>query len=184
MNIMYTNDKTALSRKIKPDQPPEEPGVIQISRDRVILETMQSLRRIFKAIKNYSQEVHREFGVTAPQLWALKTISQNQSLSLSELGQAMYLHPSSITGLIDRLEKKGFVSRKRDQKDRRVVKIELTPMGTALAKKSPNPIQGKMIHGLKNLKKGDLNSIFNATKKLVEIMEAENVKATFFFDEE
>ena len=156
----------------------------QITRDRAIVETMQSLRRIFKATQNYSQEVHREFGITGPQLWALKTISQKKSISLSELGEAMYLHPSSMTGLIDRLEKSGFAFRERDQKDRRVINIKLTPKGTALARKSPNPIQGKMIHGLKNLQKGKLNSIFNSTRKLVEIMEAEDVKATFFFDEE
>jgi len=156
---------------------------VQIGRDRAILETMQSLRRIFKATQNYSQEIYREFGVTGPQLWALKTISQNKDLSLKELGEAMYLHPSSMTGLIDRLEKRGFALRKRDERDRRVVKIRLTPKGTGLVKKSPNPIQGKLIHGLKNLKRGKLNSIFSSTRKLVEIMEAENVRATFFFDE-
>ena len=155
-----------------------------VSRDRAIVETMQSLRRIFKATQNYSHEVHREFGITSPQLWALKTISQRRSISLSELGEAMYLHPSSMTGLIDRLEKRGLALRERNQKDRRMINIKLTPKGSALARKSPNPIQGKMIHGLKNLKKGKLNSISNSMRKLVEIMEAEDVKATFFFDEE
>ena len=79
------------------------------SSDVAISETMQSLRRIIKAIENYSQEVSRQYGVTGPQLWALKTISQNENLSLSELGKEMFLHPSTITGLVDRLEKKGFV---------------------------------------------------------------------------
>jgi DNA-binding MarR family transcriptional regulator len=156
----------------------------RIGRDAAISETMQSLRRIFKAIQNYSQEISREFGITVPQLWALKTISQHEGLSLSELGKGMYLHPSTITGLIDRLEKKGFVLRERDQVDRRVIKIRLTAPGAVLVKKSPNPIQGKMIHGLRRLKWNELNSIFSAMRKLVEIMEAENIKATFFFDEE
>jgi DNA-binding MarR family transcriptional regulator len=145
---------------------------------------MESLRRIFKAIGNYSQEVSRSFGITGPQLWALKTIQQMGRPSLSELGKSMYLRPSTMTGLIDRLEKKGFVLRERDQKDRRVIKIGLTVKAAALVKKSPNPIQGKMIHGLRKLKREELLSIFNALKKLVEIMEAQNVKATFFFDEE
>ncbi len=153
-------------------------------RDTAISDTMQSLRRIFKAVQNYSQEISREFGITGPQLWAIKTISQNESLSLSELGKGMYLHPSTITGLVDRLERKGFVVRKRNQKDRRVIKIQLTAKGATLAKKSPNPIQGKMIHGLRRLKRDELYSIFSSLKKLVEIMEAQNVKATFFFDEE
>lgn len=156
----------------------------RIARDTAISETMQSLRRIFKAVQIYSQEISREFGITGPQLWALKTIAQNEEMALSELGKGMYLHPSTMTGLIDRLEKKGFVARERGQEDRRRVKIRLTTRGATLAKRCPNPIQGKMVHGLRKLKRGDLNAIFNSMQKLVEIMEAENVKATFFFDEE
>jgi len=156
----------------------------QITRDVAISEVMQSLRRIFKAIQDYSHEVSEKFGITGPQLWALKTISQNESLSLSDLGKRMYLHPSTITGVIDRLEKKGYVTRNRDQVDRRVIYVQLTAEGKRLAKRAPNPAQGKMIYGLKNLKRRELNLIYNSAQKLVEIMEAQNVKATFFFDQE
>ena len=157
---------------------------MQIARDVAISEVMQSLRRIFKAIQDYSHEVSSKFGITGPQLWALKTVFENESLSLSELGKKMYLHPSTITGLIDRLEKKGYVERSRDQKDRRVIYVQLTPKGKRIVKKAPNPIQGKMIYGLRKLKAKELNSIYDSSLKLVEIMEAQNVKATFFFNQE
>jgi len=155
-----------------------------ISRDTAITEIMESLRRIFKAIQDYSYDVSDKFGTTGPQLWALKTISQNESLSLGELGRRMYLHPSTITGLIDRLEKKGLVERDRDQTDRRVIKLNLTLKGRGLVKRAPNPIQGKMIYGLRRLKRKELNSIHHSVQKLVEVMEVQDVKATFFFDQE
>jgi DNA-binding MarR family transcriptional regulator len=145
---------------------------------------MQSLRRIFKAIQDYSHEVSNKFGITGPQLWALKTISQSESLSLSELSETMYLHPSTITGVVDRLEKKGFVVRVRDKKDRRVISVRLTPKGKRLSKGTPNPIQGKMIYGLGKLRKEELNSIYDSVSKLVKIMEVQNVRVTFFFDQE
>jgi DNA-binding MarR family transcriptional regulator len=155
-----------------------------ISRDTAIAEVMQSLRRIFKAIQDYSYDVSDKFGTTGPQLWALKTISQNESLSLGELGRRMYLHPSTITGLIDRLEKKALVERDRDQTDRRVIKLRLTSKGKGLVKRAPNPIQGKMIYGLRRLKRKELNLIHHSVQKLVEVMEVQDVKATFFFDQE
>ncbi len=96
----------------------------------------------------------------------------------------MYLKPSTITGLIDLLEQKGYLVRIRDRGDRRVVKVRLTPKGERLAKKAPNPAQGKMIYGLTKLKRRELNLIFGSIQKLVEIMEAENIKVTFFFDQE
>ncbi|MGA2518267.1 MAG: MarR family transcriptional regulator [Thermodesulfobacteriota bacterium] len=156
----------------------------QVAHDVAISEIMQSLRRIFKAIQDYSHEVSEKFGITGPQLWALKTIFQNESLSLSDLSERMYLHPSTITGVIDRLEKKGYVTRNRDRVDRRVIYVQLTAQGKKLAKKAPNPAQGKMIHGLTNLRKGELNLIYDSVQKLVEIMEVKDVKVTFFFDQE
>jgi DNA-binding MarR family transcriptional regulator len=155
---------------------------MQISRDVAISEIMQSLRRIFKAIQDYSHEVSIRFGITGPQLWTLKTMSQDRNLSLSELSKRMYLHPSTITGVIDRLEKRGYVSRDRDREDRRVIKVQLTPKGKRLAKRAPNPVQGKMIYGLRNLGNRRLHAIYNSIRELVEIMEAQNVKVTFFFD--
>lgn len=158
--------------------------VKQVTRDVAISEIMQSLRRIFKAIQNYSHEVSNKFGTTGPQLWALKTVSQNGNLSLGELSKKMYLHPSTITGVVDRLEKKGYVLRDRGQEDRRVVNVQLTPKGKRLVRRVPNPIQGKMIYGLRKLKRGELNSLYDSIRKLVEIMEVQNVKVTFFFDQE
>ena len=156
----------------------------QVTREVAISEIMQSLRRIFKAIQDYSHEVSNKFGITGPQLWALKTISQNGKLSLGELTKKMYLHPSTITGVVDRLEKKGYVSRDRGQGDRRVINVQLTPQGKKLVKRAPNPVQGKMIYGLRRLKKEKLSSIYDSVNKLVEIMEAQHVKVTFFFDQD
>lgn len=156
----------------------------RVTRSVGISEIMQSLRQIFKAIQDYSQDVSKEFGITGPQLWALKTISNNVSLSPGELSKKMYLHPSTITGVVDRLEKKGYVVRDRGQEDRRVVKVQLTLKGRKLLKKVPNPIQGKMVYGLRKLEKEKLDSIYDAVQKLVDIMEVQNMKATFFFNQE
>ena len=156
----------------------------QISRDIAISDIMQSLRRIFKAIQVYSQEVSQNFGITGPQLWALKILSINGSLPLGQLSQKMYLHPSTISGVVDRLEQKGYVVRDRGHEDRRVVMVQLTPKGKKVISKTPNPIQGKMIYGLRNLKRGDLNAIYHSVVKLVKMVEAQNMKVTFFFDQE
>jgi DNA-binding MarR family transcriptional regulator len=96
----------------------------------------------------------------------------------------MYLHPSTVTGVVDRLESKGYVARGRDATDRRIVTVSLTAAGRALVKKAPSPVQGKMIYGLRKLKRDELHVIHESLRKLAEIVEAENVKVTFFFDKE
>jgi len=155
-----------------------------ISTDDEISETVQSLRRIVKTLEDYSQQVSSEFGITGPQLWALKTISEHDILPLGQLSKKMYLHPSTVTGVVDRLESKGYVARGRDTTDRRVVTVSLTASGKALVKKAPSPVQGKMIYGLRKLKREELHVIHESLRKLVEIVEAQDVRATFFFDKE
>ena len=157
---------------------------LPISRDEEISETVQSLRRIVKTIEDYSQQVSSEFGVTGPQLWAIKTISEHGALPLGQLSKKMYLHPSTVTGVVDRLESKGYVARGRDATDRRIVTVSLTAAGKGLVKTAPHPVQGKMIYGLRKLKREELHVIYESVRKLAELMEAENVKVTFFFDKE
>ncbi len=156
----------------------------KVARDVAISEILVSLRRIIKSLQDYSQKVSSHFGITGPQLWVLKTIYKNGSLSLGELSKRMYLNPSTITGVVDRLEKRRYVLRDRSEKDRRVVKVQLTSKGNRLAKRAPKPIQGKMIYGLRKLKEDELFLIYKSVEKLVEIMEAEDVKVTFIFDQE
>ena len=96
----------------------------------------------------------------------------------------MYLHRSTITGVIDRLEAKNLVRISRDSADRRIVTVDLTPDGKELVKRAPNPVQGRMIYGLRKLKKDELHTIYESIRKLTEIVEAEDVKVTFFFDKE
>jgi DNA-binding MarR family transcriptional regulator len=163
----------------------EDLGLSQkIDKDAAIYETMQSLRRIVKAIQDFSQDVSSQFGITGPQLWVLKTIAGSRGLPLGELSKKMYLHPSTITGVVDRLEKKGYVTRERNSEDRRVINVRLTPAGDALAKTAPSPAQGKMIYGLRNLEEKEVTAIYRSVRKLVELMEAQDLKVTFFFDED
>ena len=112
-------------------------------RDFEVSDTVQSLRRIFKAIQDYSQEVSRSFGVTGPQLWALTTIAGHEALPLGELSKKMYLHPSTVTGVVDRLEAKGYVSRDRSARDRRVVTVCLTPKGKEPGREGAQPRPGE-----------------------------------------
>ena len=149
-----------------------------------IAEIMQSLRRIFKAIQQYSEDVLKEFGVTGPQLWALRVIYTEGQLSMGKLSERMYLHMSTVSGIVDRLEKKGYVERKRDVADRRVVKISLTKTGKKLVQKAPEAAQGKLLHGLESLSRQEVLTIFSSLEKVVRMMMIEDMKATFFFSEE
>lgn len=73
-----------------------------------------------------------EKGITATQFMVLDVLQQEGNLPLSEIGKKIYLDKPAVTGLADRLEKEGFVERKRSLNDRRVVNLHITDRGKAI----------------------------------------------------
>jgi MarR family transcriptional regulator, 2-MHQ and catechol-resistance regulon repressor len=73
-------------------------------------------------------------GLTPPQFYVLATIGYAGSLPFGEIGAKMMVTVSNLTGIVDRLEEKKLVVRKRDDSDRRVVHVTLTEKGTSLYK--------------------------------------------------
>ena len=75
-----------------------------------------------------------KIGLTPPQFYVLATIGYAGSLPFGEIGAKMMVTVSNLTGIVDRLEEKKLVLRKRDETDRRVVHVTLTEKGTKLYK--------------------------------------------------
>jgi MarR family 2-MHQ and catechol resistance regulon transcriptional repressor len=75
-----------------------------------------------------------KLGLTPPQFYVLATIGYAGSLPFGEIGAKMMVTVSNLTGIVDRLEEKKLVLRKRDETDRRVVHVTLTEKGTKLYK--------------------------------------------------
>ena len=144
---------------------------------------VQGLRRINQAIEEYSREVHRAYGLTGPQLWALKTLHRRGSLTAGELAEALVVHQSSVSVLLTRLERRRLVHRVRRRSDRRFVEIALTDAGRTLAEQSPEPAQGRLLHGLSRMRPAEVTAIRRSIDALVDAMVAGGVEARFFFAE-
>lgn len=70
-----------------------------------------------------------KLGLTPPQFYVLATVGYAGRLPFGEIGAKMMVTVSNLTGIVDRLEEKKLVVRKRDEKDRRVVHVVLTDKG-------------------------------------------------------
>ena len=75
-----------------------------------------------------------KLGLTPPQFYVLATIGYAGGLPFGEIGAKMMVTVSNLTGIVDRLEEKKLVLRKRDEVDRRVVHVVLTEKGAKLYK--------------------------------------------------
>ncbi|MRG28711.1 MarR family winged helix-turn-helix transcriptional regulator [Laceyella tengchongensis] len=87
------------------------------------------LREISVIVKRKGRDILNHFPITPPQFNALLWLYEDGDMTIGELSQKMYLACSTMTDLIDRMEKNGVVERVRDERDRRVVRIHLLEKG-------------------------------------------------------
>lgn len=92
------------------------------------------LRRIDRIIRLKGREILKDYNTTIPQFTALQILINNEEMTIGELSEKMALACSTITDLVDRMEKNELVIRKKDEKDRRVVRIEVLPKGHDIVK--------------------------------------------------
>lgn len=93
------------------------------------------LRKIDYIIRKKGREILKDFNITIPQFTALQILINHEGMTIGELSQKMALACSTITDLIDRMERNELVTRKRDEKDKRVVRIEVLPKGHQIVEK-------------------------------------------------
>jgi DNA-binding MarR family transcriptional regulator len=103
---------------------------------------------------------------------------KEDALSTGSLSKQVYLSAGTITGIIDRLEKKGSARRIRDDKDRRVVKVQMTESGRELIRKTPSPLQEKLVVGLQNLNADRKQEILNSLNQVLDLMEVRDDQAS------
>jgi DNA-binding MarR family transcriptional regulator len=80
----------------------------------------------------------KPLGLTAQQIGVILMLSSRRASTPFELSRAMSYDSGSMTRLLDRLEKKGFIVRSRSSDDRRMVKLELTQQGHDAARQLPS----------------------------------------------
>ncbi|WP_169788741.1 MarR family winged helix-turn-helix transcriptional regulator [Vulgatibacter incomptus] len=124
----------------------------------------------------------REFGVTGPQLQALRTIDEIGSCSAGELADRLLVHPSTITGVVQRLEDKGLIDRQRRTDDRRTVEIRLTTAGKRLLHRGRSP--GKhLAKALEVMPAEEVSRLRSLLDALVEQMQLDEIESRLLFDE-
>jgi len=79
----------------------------------------------------------KPLGLTAQQIGVMLMLSCGRAHTPFELSRAMSYDSGSMTRMLDRLEKKGFIVRTRSDVDRRMIRLELTPYGRDLAQQLP-----------------------------------------------
>lgn len=95
----------------------------------------ENLRRVCFKIKKKGREILNDVEITPPQFEALQHLIFEENMTIGELSSKMFLACSTVTDLLDRMERNDLVKRVKDENDRRIVRITVLPKGHELLEK-------------------------------------------------
>ncbi|MFN8064020.1 MAG: MarR family transcriptional regulator [Vicinamibacterales bacterium] len=100
------------------------------------LQFLQTIWQLEHALERASKRMEDTLGISGPQRFALRLIGAQQGITAGELATAMHLHPSTVTGIVQRLESRKLVKREANNADGRVAHLHLTAAGAKLNRPS------------------------------------------------
>ncbi|WP_257461174.1 MarR family winged helix-turn-helix transcriptional regulator [Archangium lipolyticum] len=97
-----------------------------------VLEFMRLLWAVDHQLKSTSKLMESKLGLTGPQRLVLRLVGRYPGITAGQLARILHVHPSTLTGVMKRLEKRGHVERTADPLDARKARFSLTQGGRAL----------------------------------------------------
>ena len=124
--------------------------------------------RTLDAVMPEFRKIFGQFGLTEQQWRVLRVLWETPELSSHELSSQTLLSTPSIVGVIDRMERKGWVTRERSNIDRRMVVITTTAKGKALRKKVA-PILEQAYNALESsIEPAEWRSMLQTMQKIID----------------
>jgi DNA-binding MarR family transcriptional regulator len=146
-----------------------------------IEDVLIALRRIMRATDLYSRHLAKTTGLTAPQLILLQAI-RKEEVTIGELAKTVSLSQATVTTILDRLEKRGLICRKRASEDKRKVHAYLTEAATDMLQDTPLPLQDHFTRQFKDLQEWEKTMIIAALQRVAQMMDAEHIDASPVLD--
>ena len=137
-----------------------------MNRTKQIAKEVTLLEQVF--LRQAYNSIFKGIDIPPSQLVALVAIGEKKKCCLSDIGRQMNISSPTVTGIVDRLEKVGYVKRSPDKDDRRVTNIMATQKGEKLAKTFLNSIANKWEALLVNLPADDQENWLRIFRNIVE----------------
>jgi DNA-binding MarR family transcriptional regulator len=143
----------------------------------VAVAVLQQFRELFRVSQQHFQRIESSCGLSGAQLWALSEIRMAPGLTVSGLADALSIHLSTSSNLLDKLEGQAFIRRERNSPDQRVVRVYLTPAGQQVLRKAPKPVEGVIPDALGRMPLAALRSLKRDLEQLLGLASVRSRKA-------
>jgi DNA-binding MarR family transcriptional regulator len=134
------------------------------------IEVIKVLKNLMTTIKQNMHEQFKEMRVTGPQGMLMGALVHNGKMKISDLSEMLSLSNSTVSGILDRLEKQGCIERTRSDEDRRVVYVNVTDEFKKHKQEHFNEIEKKLEAMMNKATPEELEKIFEGIDTLQKVI--------------
>jgi DNA-binding MarR family transcriptional regulator len=150
--------------------------------DADVAQVFNSLRRLVHALHNASRDTERRLGVTGAQLFVLTQLRATPSISINALAERTMTHQSTVSVVVRRLVRRKLVKKVRSADDARRVELTLTPAGTALLRRAPESVQGRLARAIEAIEPAERQILARGLQHLVRTIGVDTGVTPMFFE--
>ena len=131
-----------------------------------VLDFMRLLWSIEHGLQRMSKRMESDLGITGPQRLVLRVVGQFPDVSAGELAHIVRLHPSTITGILQRLVARKLLERRRDPGDSRRARLRLRPAARPYTRVATGTVEKAVTEALR---RAGSRNVETSRKVLAEI---------------
>ena len=132
---------------------------------------MRRLWDLVHALDVRSKRMAQTLGVTGPQRLVIRLVGQKPNQTASELSTMLGKHPSTLTGVLARLEERGLILREADAEDRRRARFKLTAAGKRIDRDRAGTVEAAVRRALSRCETGEIQHTLGVIERLAAELE-------------
>ncbi len=131
-----------------------------------VVRALRGIRRLVRTLQESARAVEGRTGITNAQLFLLRALGENPSLSLGELAAVGRTQQSTASIVVQRLVRNGLIRRERSPEDGRRVRLSLTARGRRKLRSAPVPPTTRLLDALQALSRGERGALIRGLRAL------------------
>jgi DNA-binding MarR family transcriptional regulator len=155
-----------------PDMPDSVNDTVEetVVPEQISIQIIMRLRQINQELSKHAKNILDNYKITVPQLVCLHEVYEHAPISIGALSKIVFMNNSTVTRIVDILEKKDLVKRTRISKDRRKIHLEVSETGVKFIQNAPIPLQLRFFDRLKELDEKQVSMILWSLEMLVDML--------------
>ncbi|OSQ39592.1 MarR family winged helix-turn-helix transcriptional regulator [Thalassospira mesophila] len=145
-------------------------------------DVLVTLRQIIRATDLHSKRMMKICGLTIPQVMVLRAINELQNVTVRRISNHVSLSQATVTTILNRLEQRQLMERRRSTTDKRVVNTVLTDSGREIIANAPDLLQEEFIRQFEEMPVWEKTQMLSSLQRVATMMHAEKIDASPFLD--